>query len=105
MCGLCGIFGVTEHWTDGAGSAAENGALSRRAERQQRVRVANELLNLFGLRVSEWTTRFTLMSRTGRSEIVGHLGAVWPAAERLAGRPLDPLDAAFLDRIEQVGRR
>ena len=104
MCGLCGIFGVTEHWTDGAGSDGQ-AARSRRAERQHRVRVANELLGLFGLRVSEWTSRFTLTSRTGRSEIVDHLGAIWPAAERLAGRSLDPLDAAFLDRIEQLGPR
>ena len=102
MCGLCGIFGVSEHWTDSAGADALR---SRRAERQHRVRLANELLGLFGLRVSEWTSRFTLTSRTGRSQIVDHLGAVWPAAERLAGRPLDPLDPAVLDRIEQLGSR
>ena len=104
MCGLCDIFGIGEHWTDAAASDAARGALSRRAERQHRARVANAVLGLFGLRISEWTTRFTLASRTGRSEIVDHLGAVWPAAERLAGRPLDPLDPALIDRLERLAR-
>lgn len=100
MCGLCGIFGVAEHWSDAPGPAE---APSRRADRQHRVRVANAVLGLAGLRLSEWMSRFTLTSRTGRSEIVDHLGAVWPAAERLAGRALDPLDAEFIARVERLG--
>jgi hypothetical protein len=102
MCGLCGIFGVADHWTDGAGLDADRGSASRRADRQHRVRIANAVLGLFGLRLSEWMSRLTLTSRTGRTEIVDHLGAVWPAAERVAGRALDPLDPAFIARVEQL---
>jgi hypothetical protein len=96
MCGLCGVFGVGEHWSDSAGATP----LSRRADRQHRAEVANAVLGLYGLRLGEWQSRFTLTSRTGRSAIVDHLGGIWPAAERLAGRQLDPLDPAFLDRLE-----
>ena len=33
-----------------------------------------------------------------------YIGALWPAAEKLAGRACDPLDEALLDRIEQAAR-
>jgi hypothetical protein len=43
-----------------------------------------------------------LRSRTGKSEIVANLAALWPAAEVLAGRPFDPLDPKILDRREAM---
>lgn len=98
MCGLCGMFGVAEHWTDRSGAEGQR----RRAERQHRVRVANEVLGLFGLRCADWQNRFTLTSRTGKSVVVDHLGALWPAAEKLAGRPIDPLDPELLARVEAL---
>ena len=39
----------------------------------------------------------------GRSELVQDLGDLWPAAEKLAGRPLDPLDPALLDALTEGG--
>jgi hypothetical protein len=39
---------------------------------------------------------YVLRDRKGRSEVVGDLGALWQAAERLAGKPLDPLDPGLL---------
>ena len=42
--------------------------------------------------------------RTGRSVVVDHLGALWPAAEKLAGRPIDPLDPAVIERVERLAR-
>jgi hypothetical protein len=35
---------------------------------------------------------FTVATRTGAVEVVGDLGELWAAAERLTGRRLDPLD-------------
>jgi hypothetical protein len=101
MCGLCGMFGAAEHWTDQAGGAAGQ----RPADRQHRVRVANQVLELFGLRCADWQNRFTLTSRTGRSVVVDHLGALWPAAEKLAGRPIDPLDPEVVARVEGLAGR
>lgn len=98
MCGLCGIFGVEAHWTDDPGTSGE----SRRADRWHRARVANRLLALWGLGLVPWGARFTLRGRTGKTAVVDHLGAVWPAAERMAG-PCDPLDPALIARLESSG--
>ena len=92
------MFGVAEHWTDRSGAETQR----RRAERQHRVRVADAVLGLFGLRCADWQNRFTLTSRTGKSAVVDHLGALWPAAEKLAGRPIDPLDPDLLARVEAL---
>lgn len=98
MCGLCGIFGLEAHWTDDPGASP----VSRRADRAHRARVANTVLGLFGLKLSAWADRFTLSGRTGKSAVVDHLGAVWPVAEKLAGRPCDPLDPAVIERMEAL---
>jgi hypothetical protein len=51
----------------------------------------------FGLRLSDWSGRVYLLSdRKGRSVVVSDLGVLWVEAERLAGRPLDPLDPALV---------
>ncbi|GIX13086.1 MAG: hypothetical protein KatS3mg118_1045 [Paracoccaceae bacterium] len=97
MCGLCGVFGVARHWTDASGAAD---AGTGTAERIHRARVANRMLGLFGLSLREWAGRYTLASRTGRAAVVDNLGAVWPEAERLAGRPCDPLDPAVIAAME-----
>jgi hypothetical protein len=94
MCGLCGLFGVAGHWTDGL--AGPGGAAGRR----HRARVANRFLAPFGLGLHDWATRFTLRSATGKVAVIDHLGEVWPAAERLSGRRCDPLDPALLARLE-----
>jgi len=96
MCGLCGILGVAEHWTDSAGGAAA----SRQADRQHRARVANAVLGVFGLKLADWMNRYTLTGPTGRSAVIDNLGAVWPMAERLTGRPCDPLDPAVIAAVE-----
>jgi hypothetical protein len=100
MCGLCGTFGVAEHWTDGA-----SGATSR-ADRQHRVAVANRFLAVYGLKLADWSGRFTLTSQTGGTAIIDHFGVVWPAAERLTGQPCDPLDPELIRALDrESGRR
>ena len=99
MCGLCGILGAGEHWTD---RSAEPPA--RRRERLERVRLVNNVLRHYGLRLDDWQgTSFLLTSRTGRTEIVDNLGALWPVAARLLGRRLDPLDPALIGALERHG--
>jgi hypothetical protein len=97
MCGLCGVFGVSEHWTDSSGSSY--------AEKQHRVAVGNELLGGFGLRLAEWSSRFTLTGPTGGSAVVDNFGDLWPAAERLAGRLFDPLDPNIIAGVEKRAAR
>jgi hypothetical protein len=97
MCGLCGAFGVAEHWADGTGSS--------RAEAQHRVTVGNDVLAVFGLRLADWSGRYTLAGPTGGSAVVDNFGTLWPAAERLAGRPCDPLDPDVIAAAERRGRQ
>jgi hypothetical protein len=105
MCALCGLIGGDEHWTD---AVARDGVFTRnrdpsrrRLERARRVEVANRVLKLYGLKLSDWQgTSFLLSTFTGKSEMVGDLGHLWSAAERLSGRACDPLDPDFLARLE-----
>ena len=79
---------MSEHWAE----AGEG----RRA-RVFRVELLNRVLDHFGLELGDWSgSVYVLRDRKGRSEVVGDLGALWQAAERLAGRPLDPLDPVLV---------
>lgn len=98
MCGLCGMFGGADHWTDQSGGAG----LERVAERRHRVEVANLVLRPFGVRCAEWQGRLTVSGQTGRSMVVDHLGGLWPAAEKLAGKAIDPLDPTLIERMERL---
>lgn len=105
MCSLCGILGGNEHWTD---AVARPGVytrttepIDRRRERARRVMVVNRVLRRFGLKLSDWQgTSFLLSTFTGNTEIIGDFGHLWPAAEKLAGKPLDPLDAGLLAALK-----
>ncbi len=107
MCVLCGRDFVAQvHWTDrhvedkarALGSNRDPGEYhrDRRRDRSHRVTLVNEVLCHYGLRLTDWSgSKYLVRDRKGRSELVQDLGALWPAAERLAGRPLDPLDPAL----------
>jgi hypothetical protein len=83
MCVLCNVL-VNEHWAELEGG---------RRGRFIRVRLLNRVLGFYGLRLDDWSGRvWVLRDRKGRSAVVADLGSLWVEAERLAGRPLDPLD-------------
>ena len=87
MCALCGAL-VTEHWSD-RGDVRRSRAL--------RTRMVAEVLRGFGLTLSDWGgSAYVLADRKGRAEVVHDLSTLWLQAERLAGRPLDPLDPALV---------
>ena len=107
MCALCGVLGGAEHWADAhtrPGAFTRNtGPLERRRERARRVVEANRILGFFGLVLSDWQgTAFQLSTRTGKTELVDNLAHLWAAAEKLIGRPVDPLDPTLLERLEGV---
>ena len=83
MCVLCNVL-VNEHWAEQDGG---------RRGRVMRVRLVNRVLAFYGLRLDDWSGRvWVLRDGKGRSAVVSDLGTLWAEAERLAGRPLDPLD-------------
>ena len=105
MCSLCGILGGRGHWTERRTSpevfADRAGAPTVGRERQARARVLNAVLAHYGLAVSDWAaSKLVLRSRTGRTELVDNLTELWPAAERLTGKPCDPLDPTLLAGLD-----
>ena len=110
MCSLCGILGGRGHWTESASSpevfAGRTDVHTPTRERQQRTRILNVVLGHYGLFVSDWTAgKSVLRSATGRTALVDNVGELWPAAERLTGRTLDPLDPALLTALAPSGAR
>jgi len=45
-------------------------------------------------------TSYLLLGPTGKQELANGLDSLWQAAERMLGRPLDPLDPRLLDHLE-----
>jgi hypothetical protein len=105
MCGACGVLGGGPEWLDRAGNPEGVGGaagLTRGAERQRRVRLVNLLLAPHHLRLSDLGNKLVVRGPTGRTELVDSLMHVWAAAERLSGRPIDPLDPASLPSAAQL---
>jgi hypothetical protein len=101
MCGLCGLLGGGDDWTAASAHPQVFGeGRTRRAERAERVRMANRVLSAFALRLDDWQgASFVLASATGKREIVDTLPDVWRAAAGMLGRPIDPLDRGLVERI------
>ncbi len=89
MCSGCGAPPVPGHWTD-AGGATPADRLRIRAARAQ---VLGRVLSDHGLRAADGmlVPGLTLSASGGRQVLVPDLDALWSAAERLTGRPVDPL--------------
>ena len=105
MCSLCGVLGGNEHWADAVARPGvftrNTDRIDRRRERMNRVRIANQVLQPFGMTLSDWQgVSFLLSTRTGKTEIIEDLGHLWPTAERLGGRLCDPLDATVIEAME-----
>lgn len=107
MCVLCGQLVSDIHWTERTFAETEIGGagseLVRRQDRYRRAKLVNAVLRPFGLRFyDEWSgTNYVVANAKGASELVRNLGELWPVAERLAGRPLDPLDPQLLATLAE----
>jgi hypothetical protein len=89
MCSLCGVL-LSDHWAEEGGARA----------RVFRVRLVNRVLVHFGLVLDDWSGAvYTLRDRKGAAVVVGDLGSLWVEAERMVGRPLDPLDPALVEKL------
>ena len=107
MCSLCGVLGGNEHWADAVARPGvftrNTEPVDRRRERAARVRLANRVLAPFAMTLSDWQgASYLLSTRTGKTEIIGDLGHLWPAAEKLAGRACDPLAPEVIAAMERL---
>ncbi|MDP6874468.1 MAG: hypothetical protein QF521_13140 [Alphaproteobacteria bacterium] len=105
MCALCGVLGGRGHWTESAAApeafASRAEAHTRARERQARTRLVNQVLDHYGLKLSDWSGGAqVLRGRTGRTALVNNLSEMWAAADDLGRRHCDPLDADLLRRLE-----
>jgi hypothetical protein len=95
MCGLCGMLGGA-HWTDDA----VGGALPARQAKLRRAALLNDVLSFYRLRADDWQgAALAVHGPTGRTELADSLADLWPKAEAVAGRPLDPLDPDLLAHL------
>lgn len=103
MCGLCGILGGEDHWSDLLPQAGrEQLRPTRAAERRRRVGYLNAVLAAFSCTVSDWQgSRYLLSTFTGKTELVDDLTQLWAAVERLSGRVPDPLSPGVLERLDR----
>lgn len=105
MCSLCGILGCDDHWTS---AVPREGVYTHNAERQtrqaeaaRRLRLANHVLGVWRMKLALWQGRsYILSNATGSTRVFEALSHLWPEAEALAGRVLDPLDPVLLTRLE-----
>ncbi len=99
MCGLCGVLGVGDHWSDTLGDQNQSDELriKRRREKKWRIGLANRLLAFYGVKLSDWPAGgYKLSTATGRTILLDHLAAFCPQVEALCGKVLDPLDDALI---------
>ena len=104
MCEVCAIFGAGEHWSDFGRLRNERFPFADiqyyRAERRRRIEMLNRLLARNGLSCEDWDGEaLMLFDARGRSRLALTLGDVWPQAEALSGRTIDPLDPALTETL------
>ncbi len=125
MCVLCGELISSFHWTDGtdgSGSyendenlkeqnaliSANENARERKRARLKRVRLLNQILAFYGLKMDDWQgAKFVLCDKKGQSVIVNDLGDLWDKAQKLAKKEMDALDShlsAFLNQNKNAIR-
>lgn len=90
MCGMCGVLGGgSHHWST---AMAPGEGVHARQQRLQQVAYANRLLAPLRLQLTDFHGQsFVLASPTGAQEIIGDFMQLWKCAERMLGRPIDPL--------------
>lgn len=107
MCVLCGQMFSEIHWSerllDPAAVSDGAGETTRRQDRHTRTKLIGKILAHYGLQVSDdWSaSNYVVGDRKGTQIVVAGLAELWPAASRMAGRTLDPLDPALLLRLQR----
>jgi hypothetical protein len=86
---------LSDHWSEADGG---------RRQRALRVPMLNAVLGHFGLQMTDSMGRiYVVRDMKGRAKVVPDLATLWLEAERLAGRPLDPLDPALVEALTPDG--
>src|SRR6202051_4002805 len=99
---LAGFREPALRWLVVGGCRRDTDPPPRRRERMNRVAAANRVLAYYRMSLADWQgSAFVLSTATGKTEIVDNLAHLWMAAERLLGRPCDPLDEELVALMER----
>ncbi|WQR76409.1 hypothetical protein KVE49_01520 [Helicobacter pylori] len=122
MCVLCGELISSFHWSDenygsdrsdsygsdenlkepNALIGANENARERKRVRLKRVRLLNQILAFYGIKIDDWQgAKFVLCDKKGQSVIVNDLGDLWGKAQNLAKKEMDALDSNLLAFLNQ----
>ncbi|KMT67768.1 hypothetical protein [Helicobacter pylori] len=122
MCVLCGELISSFHWTDGSDGIdgsdsheidedlkgqnavvrANENARERKRARLKRVKLLNQILAFYGLKMDDWQgAKFVLCDKKGQSVMVNDLGDLWDKAQNLAKKEMDALDSHLLAFLNQ----
>lgn len=108
MCILCGELISSFHWTDenlrepNVLISMNENARERKRVRLKRVRLLNQILAFYGLKMDDWQgAKFVLCDKKGQSVIVNDLGDLWDKAQKLAKKEMDALDSHLLAFLNQ----
>jgi hypothetical protein len=116
VCVLCSQLRIEEHWADAATGEPGGDVVAletHAARRGQRLRDRAERARLFGLvlaarrlTLQDWEgSTYIVRDAKGQSAVAPDLAHVWAEAERMLGRPLDPLDPDLLQALREQGAR
>ncbi len=106
MCGLCGVLGIDEHWSDTLGRQGQSDDLRirRRRDKTRRIALANRFLGYYSVKLSDVAGGgYKLSTRTGRMVLLPHLAGFCTHVETLSGRRVDPLDDGLITHMQRAG--
>lgn len=94
MCASCGYPMRPGHWTEAGAADAHDRLLAR----FRRAEVLKKVLPAYGLTAHDGAQvpGVQVGTLSGNQTIALDLAEVWTVAEKLAGRPVDPLDPRFI---------
>lgn len=104
MCMACGQMFMNIHWSDTL-KTDSNGFVDQSTllrNRLAKVKYTNQILGFYGLKVnSRAGGGYSVSTRTGRSVLCSDFGDLWPKAQMLTGKTVDPLDPALLTFLRE----
>jgi hypothetical protein len=92
MCNVCGLLGVEDDWSGGVQRHHDGAPKTRRADRAERIRILNLILQDCRVQVSDFEGQsFLVCGPTGKQKIADNIAHVWQCVRDITGVGIDPL--------------
>lgn len=98
MCGLCGLIGEQQDWTDSLQSD-----LPKRRERLRKIKLLNQIIAPYRLSITDvHGVNYLVQTPTGKQGIANGLEQLWAEVQQLTGQHIDVLDPQLLSHLEAL---